>query len=126
MYRAAGRLQLWRLPAMRRDRALLADNEEYCRLCRGWRPGAGHLQRLSDFVRSPSAARSAYPQSLAVVYLRDRDRQSRELPHAIYVFDATGRFTAATDQAWRRMLRRARGGIAPDGGARASAPALRR
>ena len=40
-------------------------------------------------------------------------------------FDASGRFAAAAHQAWRGMLRRARTGIAPNGGARASALALR-
>ena len=59
---AAGRLQLRRLPAGRRHRALRARDDERRRAGRARPAGARHLQRLPGPVRERPAARRADPQ----------------------------------------------------------------
>ena len=66
-----GRLFLRRLPALRRDRALLAGHGRGPRVCAKGRPGPRHLQRLPDPVRGGPAPGRPHPQHLARIPLPD-------------------------------------------------------
>ncbi len=67
--RRPGRLLLWRLSALRRDRAVFARHGRRAGFCRPRRPGVRHLQRFPDPVRGGAPARGADPQLLARVPL---------------------------------------------------------
>ena len=78
--RAAGRLLLRRLPALRRDRPVRAGDDRGRRGGRAGHAGARHLQRLPDPVRVPPAARRADPQRPPQVRLPRPAAADREQP----------------------------------------------
>ena len=87
--RRARRVLLRRLPARRRDRALLAGDGVGDRLRRRRRAGARDLQRLSGAVRGASAARRAARQRQPALHLP---------PAALEVVNADTPFTRACAQ----------------------------
>ena len=78
------RLQLRRLPALRRHRPLQPDHGVHRRLRRRGRPGDGHLQRLPDPHRGRPPARSAAAQHRPQVRLPLRQPARRERRHAVH------------------------------------------
>ena len=75
----------------------------------GWRPGAGHLQRISDSGGKRAAAGRAGAQSRAEVHLQTgaaarRDHQLARSPAEA----AKGPAPGGSDRAWRRLLHRRR------------------
>ena len=86
----AGRLLAWRLPAHRRDRAVLAGHGRGRGVRRGRRAGARHLQRLSGSARGGPAAGRDAAQSRPEVPLRARRRPRRADRHAVHGACAPG------------------------------------
>ena len=76
----ARRVRSRRLPADRRDRAILADHGGGQGVCRRGKPGARRLQRLSDPARIRPVARSDAAQSRPEVHLRARALPRRGRP----------------------------------------------
>ena len=80
----AGRVRARRLPAHRRDGALLADHARGAGVRRPRRAGARHLQRLSDPARGGAAAGRDAAEPRAEVPLRARPRPGRADRHAVH------------------------------------------
>ena len=79
--RAARRLLLRRLPALRRDLALRAGDDRGRGVGRPGHAGARHLQRLPDPLRVPPAAGCPDPQRPPEVRLPRPAAPDREQPH---------------------------------------------
>ena len=83
--RPPGRVLVRRLPALRRDRPLLAGDAGGRGVRRRGRPGARHLQRLPDPLRGRAAAGRAPPERVALVRLPRRRRPRGAGGHAVHL-----------------------------------------
>ena len=106
---APGRLLVRRLPALRRDRALLARDAGRARVRRGGRAGARDLQRLPGALRGRAAPRRTAPERVARVRMHRRRCPRRAGRHAVHLRELERRCAHDPHQARRgRLVRRRR------------------
>ena len=125
-HRHPRRLQLRRLPALRRHRPLQPDHAVGRRLRRRRRPRDGHLQRLPDPHRGRPPARRPHPQHRPQVRLPLRQPARRDDGDAVHQRLRSGRAAAHRRQAQRGQLHRRPRDAGAHEGQRPDRAALRR
>ena len=125
--RAARRLCLWRLSALRRDGGALPDHARGARPGRARHAGARHLQRLSGADRGRHAAGRAVAEPLARLHLQGRPSAGREQPDDLHLRLRGGPDDPRARRASRRRLyRRSRHARSARGARPRRVPLLRR